>query len=183
MDRTRGRDFQNVAQCVFTIERYPILPGTPAQINKWLSQKDTPSSELINKVHDTYRVLKELSTTPSYSKALHGSRLPRIAPAEYIMTTVLIAQYKHRMSLAGLAEAIGAMRKDVRREHADIRTNGKVCKTMLEFIKTLKVPVLQPGERVAGKPSKPSSSSSAKRKLGSVEDGELEEERDVKPRI
>jgi len=182
MDRTRGRDFQNVAQCVYTIERYPIVTATSDQLSKWLSQEGRPSHELITKVHDTFRILKELAKSSAYSKALHVPNLPRVAPVEYIMTTVLISQYKHQMSLAGLAEAIGAMRQDVRQKHVDIRTNPNVCRTLQDFIRKIKVPTLQPGEKVAGRPYKPTSS--AKRKHDNIEDGELEEDdRDVKPRV
>lgn len=144
-DRSRGRQFQVLAQCIFTIDKYPNTAsgGTTMQIDKWLKLKDTPDADLIDKIYDTFDVFLELVRDDRYNSAF--KKPTRVAPIELVMITVLIAAHKPRFSLAKLSNAIAKMRKHVREEHVDIRSNAKVAKTFMDFIKELK-PSTIPGD-------------------------------------
>lgn len=85
----------------------------------------------------------------------------KVAPIEFIMITLLIAQHKDKFTSAQLSSAIDQMREYVRVEHVDIRMNNYVAKTMLDFIKglnphELKVAVAgQPAASLSGHKRKP----------------------------
>ena len=61
----------------------------------------------------------------------------KVAPIEFVMIVVLVAVHMQSMSLTQLSEAIGAMRRDVRVQHVDIRLNNRVAKSLLTFVKDL----------------------------------------------
>ena len=137
-DRSRGSDFRCLSQAVYYIEKYPNqkTAGTIAQIEKWLSLDEPLPSPFRNKVHDTYRIFLDLVLDKKLNKAF--KKPAKISPIEFIMISLLIGAHKDKLSMAQLSSAIGRMRDDVRTVHVDIRMNGRVTKTFLEFIKVLK---------------------------------------------
>jgi hypothetical protein len=87
-------------------------------------------------VHNTYRVFVDLVHDPVL-KEVFGAPT-RVSPIEFIMISLLIAVHKDQLTPVQLSTAIGLMRADARAKHVDIRMNGRVAKTMVEFIRGYK---------------------------------------------
>ena len=84
------------------------------------------------------------------AKSARRAKLSRgkIAPIEFVMINVLIFVYKSRYSLKELADAIQHLRKCVREEFLDIRSNQKVAKFCLDIIQSLEMNgILVPGNK------------------------------------
>ncbi|KAG1727764.1 uncharacterized protein EDB91DRAFT_886494 [Suillus paluster] len=154
-DRSRGGDFRCIAQALYCISKYPSLNsvGTVGQIDKWLhnptrtaarakgKNKASDDGEDLTKdelflalIHDTFRVFSQLVDDPDLSPIFLQSGW-RISPVEFIVICLLISIEKDQLQLRALAEKLGRMREVVREEHVDIRMNGRVAKTLLDFIK------------------------------------------------
>ncbi|KAJ3765446.1 hypothetical protein FB446DRAFT_709457 [Lentinula raphanica] len=96
------------------------------------------------------------------------SLYPKVSPVEFIGVLTLI--YVHgvipsagkQLTSTELSAAITQMRQVLRREHHDIRLNDRVGKTIIDFIKSYKKPVLEVAS-VARKPSLSSPSNSRSR--------------------
>ncbi|KAG0708506.1 hypothetical protein DFH29DRAFT_794816 [Suillus ampliporus] len=181
-DRSRGGDFRCIAQALYCISKYPSLRsvGTVGQIDKWLHNptrtvarakgkkkanddddddgEDLTKDELfLSCIHDTFRVFSQLVGDPGLCPIFLQSGW-RVSPVEFIAICLLISVEKDKLQLRPLAEKLGRMREVVREEHVDIRMNGRVAKTLLDFVK--------------GTGSQAPSTSGMKRKL---EEGEEEE--------
>lgn len=150
-DRSRGGDFRCIAQALYCISKYPSLQsvGTVLQIEKWLhnptrrtkSKKKAIDDEDLTKdelylscIHDTFRVFSQLVSDPDLSPIFLQPGW-RVSPVEFIAICLLISVEKDKMQLRALAEKLGRMREVVREEHVDIRMNGRVAKTLLDFVK------------------------------------------------
>lgn len=70
-------------------------------------------------------------------KKTRTSTKAKIAPIEFVMINVLIAQHKSFLSFKQLSSSINYMRKQLREEHVDIRANGRVAKFCLDIIDRL----------------------------------------------
>lgn len=149
-DHSRGRDFQNVAHCIYVIYKFNAIIHSPAmslgtqtQVERWLNGnspgKDAdnapPTEEFERSVQETFLIFLHLLRTDALSRSF--KRKERIAPIEFIMINVLISQWKNKTTLKVLAERIGGMRDRVREEHVDIRSNAKVTKTAMGYLKDM----------------------------------------------
>ncbi|TDL23515.1 hypothetical protein BD410DRAFT_897562 [Rickenella mellea] len=174
-DRSRGREFQTVAQCLLTIDKYPSFKsvGTAAQVEKWLGQTEEPDEDFVDKVHDTFRIFAGLVQDTKLNKVFKQPN-PRLAPVEFILISLLISVHKQRFSREKLASAIGLMRRELRREHKDIRTNSTVAKSGQDFVKGLKPGQVQGEGPPAG--ARPGTMGAGKRKRVAAEDGEVSED-------
>ncbi|KAJ7834815.1 hypothetical protein B0H14DRAFT_2797954, partial [Mycena olivaceomarginata] len=56
------------------------------------------------------------------------------------MIGILVHRHKGRLTLEALGKAVKDIRADVRKQHDDIRNNGKVYKTMIAFVDEYKGP-------------------------------------------
>lgn len=63
----------------------------------------------------------------------------KVSPIEFICMSLLVLVWRERMGMRAMAKAIREMRREVRREHVDIRLNTKVGKTMIGFLKNIKM--------------------------------------------
>jgi hypothetical protein len=138
-DRSRGNDFRCLAQSLFSMAMYPGLKGVPSisQLEKWLSNPEELPSKFCENAHLTYRVFQELVRDPKFSTPFR--KPTKVSPIEFILATLLISLFKDKLTLVQLSEALGGLRDGVRREHVDIRMNARVSKTMLDYIRGLKI--------------------------------------------
>ncbi|TFK35139.1 hypothetical protein BDQ12DRAFT_737722 [Crucibulum laeve] len=170
-DRSRGNDFRCIAQAVYCMDKWGEglkTQGTIVQLEKWLNAAQPLSPTLRSNVEDTFRVFSDLVEDPKLNKVFKSPA--KVSPVEFISIGLLLFAKKDSMSLAQLSAAIGQMRSHVRREHVDIRANGRVQKTMLDFIALVKP------ARIAGDSGKVAGSALGqrlKRKRESDEEGEL----------
>jgi len=149
MDLARGRDFMNLSQAVFCIDQLPNHTHPSAlQLERWL-KKEVPSNATIQRLRNTFSVFKIITQDKQLKVSLR--KPTRVAPVEFIMTSVLIAMFKDKFSLAQLSEAIGILRRGVRKSHTDVRMNTTVAKTMVNILTKLKLSDLKqvPGAPVA----------------------------------
>ncbi|EGN97368.1 hypothetical protein SERLA73DRAFT_75064 [Serpula lacrymans var. lacrymans S7.3] len=162
-DRSRGGDFRCIAQALYIIAKFPHQNsvGTMPQLEKWLTKptsgpatkkaKSKKSDEdyedevdlsedsaFLERIHDTFRVLSHLVDDKSLSRVFLKKEW-KVSPVEFITICLLIAVHKEELSSRELADKIGEMRAHVRQEHVDIRMNGRVSKTLLDFVKGIKV--------------------------------------------
>ena len=72
------------------------------------------------------------------------SGVKKVAPMEVVVIAILIHANKKRMSLVQLSEAIGLLRKDIRKTEKDIRQNTRTMKLFLVFLKDLKMSHVTP---------------------------------------
>jgi hypothetical protein len=122
----RGRDFQALATIIYMVDRWPIktYPG-PAGLDKWMGRVTPPPKEFTQQIFETFDVLFRLASDDKYRSIY--SKPTRISPIELIMFAVLVHRKMSTLSLSQLAHAMQLLRRDVRSEHVDIRSNAKVC--------------------------------------------------------
>ncbi|KAJ6537252.1 hypothetical protein DFH09DRAFT_1042568 [Mycena vulgaris] len=124
-DRSRGSDFRCLAQ---TIQCIALPKSTSIQATeKWLADPAPMASGFAASIEGTYRVFERLVEE-------HPKTFTKIAPIEFIAVGILVHRHKAKLTLVGLADAVGALRKNVRAAHDDVRNNSKVYKTMSAFI-------------------------------------------------
>ncbi|KAI0367878.1 hypothetical protein BV20DRAFT_530564 [Pilatotrama ljubarskyi] len=129
----RGRDFQCLATIIHLIDTHPstVFPGG-ARLEKWLSSFTPVPVKTREAVMETFRIFIALVKDKRYNTAF--SKPARVSPIEFTMIGALIFRFRKKYSLKQLSSAIWLMRADVRKHHVDIRSNGKVTKTMFRFI-------------------------------------------------
>ncbi|KAI0357156.1 hypothetical protein OH77DRAFT_1519592 [Trametes cingulata] len=129
----RGRDFQCLATIIHLIDSHPstVFPGG-ARLEKWLSASKPVPAKTREAVLETFRIFIALVKDKRYNTAF--SKPARVSPIEFTMIGALIYRFRRKYSLNQLSSAIWLMRADVRKHHIDIRSNGKVTKTMFRFI-------------------------------------------------
>jgi hypothetical protein len=116
---------------------------TIIQLEKWLNLQDPFSSEFKKKVSDSYRIFAELVQDRKLNQVF--KKPAKVSPVEFTNIGLLIFAHKDTLTMAQLSAAIAKMRDDVRAAYVDIRMNSRVLKTMIDFIKTLKMPKI-PGD-------------------------------------
>lgn len=128
----RGRNFQSLASVIFLIVKTArVTVPSAAQLEKWLQETDPVSSQVRNGLFDTFRVFVDL--VRSFGEVFHEPA--KLAPMEFVMVGLLVHTFKTKLSPTQLSSAVKKMRADVRSKHQDIRLNGKVHKSMFDFIK------------------------------------------------
>ncbi|KAJ3825271.1 hypothetical protein EV361DRAFT_807920, partial [Lentinula raphanica] len=146
-ERTRGADFRCLAQSVFVMwkwdkdgEQSIKSAGTLSQVERWLEENDEAiPDEFSSAVKGTFATLVQLTSHQEYSAPF--SMYTKVSPVEIIGVIVLI--YAHstilptdeKLTPAELSAAFTQLRREVRREHKDIRLNDRVGKTIINFVK------------------------------------------------
>lgn len=133
LDRTRSRDYQNICHTIFSISHLPALTqATPTQVEKWLGNPDGPTPLMREKVVKTFRIYRDIAKDKKLKVPL--TRPSRVAPVEFVVIGILIAKFMDQRSPFELSKAINILRSEVRSQHADIRNNSKVFKTMCKVL-------------------------------------------------
>jgi hypothetical protein len=138
-DRTRGRDFHCIASIAYLVEKFPHQshPDTK-QLEKWLSETEV-TSRFRNKIAAVFQTFLDIVRDKNLCAPLR--KPTRVSPIEFVMSGVLVAAHRDKLSLAQLSSAIEKLREDVRAKERDIRLNQRTTKHMFNFI-TKKVELL-----------------------------------------
>ncbi|KAL1744739.1 hypothetical protein HDZ31DRAFT_37920 [Schizophyllum fasciatum] len=136
-DRSRGSDFRTLSLAVYVIERFlddPVgfrqLPAVE-QLSRWLSAREDVPSSVQSTIISAFDEFSAIVRTPAHK---HIFRTPnKMAPIEVAMFAVLVAAHPDKPR-AEVADLMQALRVDVRARHEDVRSNGKVTRTILDFI-------------------------------------------------
>lgn len=139
------------------------LPSLPV-IESWLQELDELDEEFCEDVHNTYRIFCALAKDPILNRPLWLSGVKKVAPVEVIGIAILIHANKLKLTMAQLSEAVGLMRKDVRKNEKDIRQNTRTMKIIITFLKDLKTAHLKPDPTSPPAVDYPAVSSKAKTK-------------------
>ena len=161
-DRSRGSDFRCISQAIYCMEKFSNnLKGvTMIQLEKWLNIQEPFSSDFKSKISDSYRIFAELVQDRKLNKVF--KKPTKVSPVEFTTIGLLVYVHKDKLTMAQLSDGIAKMRDDVRANYVDIRMNGRVMKTMIDFIKSLQMPKI-PGD-TGGPAGATGSSASLKRK-------------------
>ncbi|KAL0580569.1 hypothetical protein V5O48_001482 [Marasmius crinis-equi] len=162
-DRARARDFQIIGTALFCLCKWDKHLGlktwvSMGMLEKWLAEsrktkksgprKDTnegsglqlgvPVDEDFKAlVVKTFEIVVKLATTPRASKTMGL----KVSPIEMVGAFILVyvvqtnppKAAKHEMTLAALSALFVLLRKKLREEHEDVRSNGRVGRTMFDF--------------------------------------------------
>ena len=170
----RGRDFQCLATIIYLIDCQPstntTFPGA-VKLEKWLQTNKPVPEKTRAAVLETFHIFVALVKDKKYKVAFQ--KPSRVAPVEFSVIGLLIYLNKEKFSFVQLSQAIWQLRADVRKEHADVRANNKVTKTMFSFLhKRLKQANL-PND---GKGDTPAAIAIRQQLSGVLEDGMIESE-------
>ncbi|KAI0357177.1 hypothetical protein OH77DRAFT_1422717 [Trametes cingulata] len=138
-DTSRANDFRGLATAVYGMSRWPQLSAIPsiATIEKWLHEAEDPGKEAKNDLENTFQIFCQLAQDKQLSRCFRLPNVSKVAPVEFFAVCLLIHSFKRQFTLAQLSEAIGLMRRDVRKVEKDIRLNSRTMKQVLIFLKGL----------------------------------------------
>ena len=138
-DRSRGSDFRCLSQAIYCMEKISgNLKGvTIIQLEKWLNLQDPFPSNFRAKISDAYRIFAELVQDRKLNKVF--KKPVKLSPVEFTTIGLLVFAHKDTLTMAQLSAAIAKMRDEVRAAYVDIRMNSRVMRTMIDFIKSLKM--------------------------------------------
>lgn len=144
-DVSRGNDFRGLATAVYSISRWPHLSTLPSlhTLETWLQESDDLDDDFSDDIHNTFRIFCALARDSKLSKPFWLEGVKKVAPMEFFSIAILIHANKKKMSMTQLSEVIGLMRKDVRKNEKDIRTNTRAFKSILTFLKNIKASKLK----------------------------------------
>ncbi|KAM5541556.1 hypothetical protein V8D89_004746, partial [Ganoderma adspersum] len=184
-DTSRANDFRGLATAVYTMSRWPKVTTLPSLsvIEAWLQEPDELDEDFCEDVHNTYRIFCTMAKDPILNKPLWLSGIKKVAPVEVIGITILIHANKLKLTMAQLSEAVGLMRKDVRKNEKDIRQNTRTMKIILAFLKGLKADKLKPDPTSPVAFDYPAVSSKTKAKRKKVADKSSDDEKRPAPTI
>ncbi|KAG8834310.1 hypothetical protein FRC17_009218 [Serendipita sp. 399] len=132
MANDRNRLFQSVGHVVYAVENFPKWSSpSNVQLEKWL-REDLPivhATEL-EEDFDIILTIAQKHAEVAFSIAIAG----KLAPIEFIFSTLLVHLYKKSLTYEQLAKAISDTRKAVRREHTDIRSNSRIATFFQNYI-------------------------------------------------
>ncbi|EJF60922.1 hypothetical protein DICSQDRAFT_170779 [Dichomitus squalens LYAD-421 SS1] len=178
-DTSRANDFRGLSMAVYTMSKWPKVTTLPSLsvIEAWLQEPDELDDDFREDLHNTYRIFCAMAKDPVLNKPFWLPGIKKVAPMEVIAITVLIHANKLKMTMAQLSEAIGLMRKEIRKTEKDIRQNTRTMKLVLTFLKELKPSRLKPDPNSPKAVDYPSVSSKPKSKrkrpaASDAEDGE-----------
>ncbi|KAF8885193.1 hypothetical protein BD779DRAFT_695327 [Infundibulicybe gibba] len=133
-ENSRGRDFQTIAQILYTIDekKEPTL----ARLERYMAAHihDDVPVELARSMQAIVSTLCRLVRDPSLAGPLTQSRHGRLSPIEFVMIAYLIHVHHKKRSVEELSDAIGKMRDDVRTKHQEIRSSRAVYTHLQRFV-------------------------------------------------
>ncbi|KAJ3576662.1 hypothetical protein NP233_g282 [Leucocoprinus birnbaumii] len=156
-DRSRGTDFRCLATILWCIERYWSSPanlahmGSIQQLESFLTSLKSLSNTFKANVTAGFTTLQTMLTSSDPAITLPfkittaelgqdtAHKNDKVSPIEFICICLLVLVWRQQMSLKGMAKAIIEMRRQVCVEHVDIRMNTRVGKTMITFVKDIKL--------------------------------------------
>jgi len=132
--RSRGQDFQFVAQILYLIWRPDRLQfPTAALLDKWLRNEAQPSNDFKREADAVFRDYLTMTQNPETSYGFHGIA-DRLAPVEVVMIGYLLHCIRHADAMTKARE-IDGLRRATRAAFVDIRGNTRVTKYMFDYIR------------------------------------------------
>lgn len=138
----RGRNFQGIAYMVYCCDGFPSQDTPNAKsVNNWLVQTERlPTDGFQSRIRQMLATFETIASDSRYNWCFVANGLKRnVAPVEFIYIGVLL--FRMQTALPGLnddfstkARAISCLRRLLREQWVDIRTNTKVVKTCWEII-------------------------------------------------
>ena len=105
-------------------------------LTKWVEREEELEPKLIAGVHQTMEIFVMLARD-SKGHAFKMVDVKKVAPAEFIAIVVLIHVWKSKLGPSALKKAIRDMRRSVRDQEHDIRTNKRVMELLWTFIREM----------------------------------------------
>ncbi|KAG8824867.1 hypothetical protein FRC19_000921 [Serendipita sp. 401] len=132
MSNDRNRLFQSVGHIVYAVENFPKWTSpSNMQLEKWLREEQPMMNEEgLTEDIDIILQIARAHADVAFSVAIAS----KLAPIEFIYSTLLVHLYKKTLTHAQLAKAISDTRRAIRREHADIRSNSRVSAAFQTYI-------------------------------------------------
>jgi len=169
MTGDRKRMFQNIAHVLRALSTAPkITIPTTISLDKWLREPDAVDN--VSGVEEDFDIIIRIACDYG-NVAFPPAMSLKLSPVEFIFSVILVHLYKSNLKHDQLAAAIRDMRRFVRSQHADIRTNSSVAKTFEEFIVGQMDQKIASGVYAAVKRPSPTQTG-AKRKRFADEDGD-----------
>lgn len=167
----RKRMFQNIAHVLRGLSTLPkITSPTNYALDKWLREPDVVND--MTSIEEDFDLVIEIAQ--GHAKvAFPATMSAKLAPVEFIFSVILIHLYKSVLRPDQLASAIQDMRKDVRAQHVDIRTNSKVSLTLEYFITSQMDQKIRLGAYGAVERATPPGQSGMKRKRGATDEDDF----------
>ncbi|KZT62050.1 hypothetical protein CALCODRAFT_490617 [Calocera cornea HHB12733] len=132
--RSRGQDFQFVAQILYLIWRPERFQFPSAIIlDKWLRNEDPPSDDFRRESINLFMNYLNITLDKETSYPFHGIA-DRLAPVEVVMIGFLLHCIRNTTPQVKARE-IDGLRRATRAAFADIRSNTRVTKFMFDWIK------------------------------------------------
>jgi hypothetical protein len=132
MTGDRKRMFQNIAHVLRALSTAPkITTPTTISLDKWLREPNEVDN--VDGIEEDFDIIIRIACDYA-NLAFPTSMSAKVSPVEFIFSVVLVHLYKSTLKPDQLAAAIQDMRKFVRAQHSDIRTNSSVSKTLEEFV-------------------------------------------------
>ena len=105
-------------------------------LTKWVEREEELEPKLIASVHQTMEIFLMLARD-SRGHAFKMAEGKKVSPAEFIAIVVLIHVWKSKLGSGALKKAIRDMRRSVRDQEHDIRTNKRVMELLWTFIRAM----------------------------------------------
>lgn len=120
------------------IDNWKTKTEIPIKLDGWIKKTTTVSDDLRDQVSESLNIYAHIAEEERLKSIFEirddRGKARKIAPLEFIATCLLICQWKDRLTMLQLAEAIRLMRMDVRSYEKDVRLNTRASKKVAEFI-------------------------------------------------
>ncbi|THH32691.1 hypothetical protein EUX98_g1542 [Antrodiella citrinella] len=171
LDTSRALDFKLIAGTVHALEQWHEKQDIVHNATKWIEKPDEVAESLKRDTRLVLEILIQLAEDEKLKNIIEirdEKKVKKVSPAEFITICILIYHHMDRLTIVQLADAIRLMRKDVRGQEKDIRSNARCFKIMADFIVKLtkKKAKADPGKPVAAK----AVSGMSKRKRAEISD-------------
>ncbi|KAJ2918858.1 hypothetical protein MD484_g1476, partial [Candolleomyces efflorescens] len=140
---SRGADFRCIASVVFYLDKEGKKIPDGSSLEPWLRDSKTElDKKLMKRIEAAFEKFEELVQSDKYNsvfklqfKKKNGSgggvpgparSKPKVSPVEFVGTALLICAHQDKMSLKQLSACVGRMRKELHRDHLDLRLNTRV---------------------------------------------------------
>ncbi|KAJ9126095.1 hypothetical protein QFC24_002367 [Naganishia onofrii] len=134
-DRSRGRDFQNLATIVYMIEVFPERRANigAAKLHSWLLRVDPVEDHLKKKVYAVMAGMLEVAR--EHQESAFQSVKNRISPLEFCFLGVTIYALRDHYPISKIADLFGAYRLQIRSSSdATLRTNASTIANSYKWL-------------------------------------------------
>lgn len=184
LDIMRGADFKHVANTMMALDNWEDKHDIPTDAARWVQKDVEIDGALKSDAREVFEIFSRMAEDEKLKRSFEirdEKKVKKVAPIEFVAICCLIFQFKDKLTLAQLSEAVKLMRQEIRGREKDVRFNTRTAKPLADFITKLKPKKLKadPGKPVASKIVSPSSKSKRKREQSEEDELESDEEEEV----